>query len=159
MNSVSIRKLTASLLLTAGFGFGASMPSEVAAAGTVEDEQRCLALAIYWEARGEGRRGMTAVGWTIMNRVKSTDFPDTPCGVVYQGGETPPCQFSWWCDGKSDRPRNLKSWRSATIVAAHLLGNPPADPTGGALYFHSLGIRRPWKKSPTATIGRHVFYR
>jgi spore germination cell wall hydrolase CwlJ-like protein len=82
-------------------------------AASLRDEQQCLALSLYWEARGEGREGMIAVGWTLLKRVQSREFPSTPCGVVRQGGERPPCQFSWWCDGKSDRPRNQDSWEQA----------------------------------------------
>ena len=130
-----------------------------ARATSMQDEQHCLAMNIYWEARGEGRDGMLAVGWTVLNRVQSEHFPGTPCEVVRQGGEQPPCAFSWWCDGKSDRPRERDSWRTAQIIAADLLSNPPPDPTGGALYFHNTSVRAPWERTRTVRIGRHVFYR
>ncbi len=135
--------------------------SNPAVARSVEKEHQCLALALYWEARGETRAGMVAVGWTILNRAASPDFPNTPCGVIYQGGETPPCQFSWWCDGKSDRPRNRDSWIQARLVAAELLTDPPPDPTGRALFYHSNTIGVPWKRKRTRTarIGNHIFYR
>lgn len=130
-------------------------------AASLKQQQDCLALALYWEARGEGRQGMVAVGWVILNRVHSRDFPGTPCGVVRQGGERPPCQFSFWCDGKSDRPRNERSWYLAQIISAELLLQPPPDPTGGSLYFHTTGVRPPWMRTQTRTvqIGSHVFYR
>jgi len=121
--------------------------------------QHCMALVMYWEARGEGHLGMVAVGEVVMNRVRSDAFPDTPCDVVYQGGETPPCQFSWWCDGKSDRPRNQQQWLVAVSTATDVLADRTADPTGGALFFHSSAIRRPWQRLETARIGGHVFYR
>jgi spore germination cell wall hydrolase CwlJ-like protein len=126
-----------------------------------EDEHHCLALALYWEARGESRRGMVAVGWTILNRARSRHFPGTPCAVVYQGGEKRPCQFSWWCDGKSDRPRDRNSWIRARVIAANLLVDPPPDPTGGALFYHSSSIKVPWKRKRirTTRIGNHIFYR
>lgn len=133
--------------------------SGTAQAASLEDEQHCLALAMYWEARGEGRHGMIAVGWTVLNRVRSEHFPATPCEVVRQGGEQPPCQFSWWCDGRSDRPRERRDWLSALLIAADLLTNPPPDPTGGAIFYHSTSIRSPWKRERTARIGQHVFYR
>lgn len=125
------------------------------------EAQRCLALNLYWEARGEGRNGMYAVGWTVLNRVASPDFPASVCGVIYQGGETPPCQFSWWCDGRSDRPREWRSWETALDVSAMLLRNPPPDPTAGALFYHNTSIRSPWltKRQRTTQIGQHVFYR
>ena len=118
-----------------------------------------MALAMYWEARGEGQRGMVAVGHVIMNRVKSPQFPDNVCHVVHQGGETPPCQFSWWCDGKSDTPRDAVQWKKAVAAANDVLLQRVADPTRGALFFHSTRIERPWQRPRTAQIGGHVFYR
>ena len=120
--------------------------------------QECMALAIYWEARGEGMRGMQAVGSVIKNRARHRAFPDTVCEVVFQGGETPPCQFSWWCDGKSDRPRNLNAWRTAMRAAEQVLHGHP-DPTRGALYFHSTQVKPKWRLQRVARIGQHVFYR
>lgn len=126
-----------------------------------QEEHRCLALALYWEARGESDSGMIAVGWTILNRTRSVHFPGTPCAVVHQGGEDRGCQFSWWCDGKSDHPRNYSSWTTARIIAAKLLVDPPPDPTKGALFYHSKSIPTPWKRprTRTARIGNHIFYR
>jgi len=149
----SVRFFVILLLLASAAG------TNTAVAASLEVEQRCLALNLYWEARGEDRRGMIAVGWVVLNRMRSPHFPATPCGVVYQGGEKPPCEFSWWCDGKSDRPRDPRSWQRALVAAADLLVNPPPDPTGGALYYHSTSIRRPWSRVRTVQIGRHVFYR
>lgn len=125
------------------------------------NERHCLALNLYWEARGEGRRGMYAVGWTVLNRVASPEFPSSVCGVIYQGGETPPCQFSWWCDGRSDRPQEWRSWETALSVSTELLRNPPPDPTAGALFYHNTSISSPWltKRRRTTQIGQHVFYR
>ena len=127
----------------------------------MQREHHCLALALYWEARGESRRGIVAVGWTIINRSRSPEFPATPCEVVYEGGETPPCQFSWWCDGNSDRPRNRDSWTRVRVIAARLLTDPPPDPTDGALFYHSASIPVPWTRPRrrTARIGNHIFYR
>ncbi|NOX70731.1 MAG: cell wall hydrolase [Gammaproteobacteria bacterium] len=138
-----------------------SLFPEIGQAKNLRAEHHCLALALYWEARGESRLGMVAVGWTILNRTRSRDFPGTPCAVVYQGGEQPPCQFSWWCDGKSDRPRDRSGWIAARAIAADLLVDPPPDPTGGALFYHSSHIKIPWKRKRTRTtrIGHHIFYR
>jgi N-acetylmuramoyl-L-alanine amidase len=124
-----------------------------------KEAQRCVALAMYWEARGEGRHGMLAVGSVVMNRVDDHRFPNSVCAVVYQGGETRPCQFSWWCDGKSDRPTQTRLWRTSLSVADELLTARPADPTYGALFFHSTSIRAPWRRKRTAQVGNHVFYR
>ncbi|MGH6943295.1 MAG: cell wall hydrolase [Geminicoccaceae bacterium] len=124
-------------------------------------QTRCLALALYFEARTEGREGMLAVASVVLNRVADPQFPDTVCGVVKQGGETPPCQFSWWCDGRSDRPTDEASWQRALKIAKGVLAEPPRDRTRGALFFHSVDIRAPWvrPRQRTAQIGRHVFYR
>jgi len=121
--------------------------------------QHCVALAMYWEARGEGYQGMLAVGSVVLNRVEDDRFPNSVCGVVYQGGETPPCQFSWWCDGKSDRPTNGALWAASLNLANELLAARPSDPTHGALFFHNTSIRAPWRRERTASIGNHIFYR
>ncbi len=134
--------------------------SRVESATNVDAEaHKCLALAMYWEARGEGHRGMLAVGSVVLNRVEDDRFPDTVCDVVYQGGETPPCQFSWWCDGKSDRPTHRASWEESRILADSLLTARPHDPTNGALFFHAKSVRPSWRREQTAQIGNHVFYR
>ena len=138
----------------------ASRQPEAAAGQEVDAQARnCIALAMYWEARGEGRQGMLAVGSVILNRVADERFPDTACSVVYQGGETPPCQFSWWCDGKSDYPSNRSEWSLALSTAEALLTENPPDATRGALFFHSTSMRSPWRRQKTAHIGNHVFYR
>ncbi len=121
--------------------------------------QRCLALTLYWEARGEGRLGMQAVGAVVLNRVADPRFPKTVCGVVYQGGETPPCQFSWWCDGRGDRPTQRAAWASSLTLASQLLNGSLRDPTHGALFFSRKSIRQPPQRVRTAQIGNHAFYR
>lgn len=123
------------------------------------EAQHCVALAMYWEARGEGQRGMLAVGSVVINRVEDDRFPNSVCDVVYQGGETPPCQFSWWCDGKSDRPTHGTLWTASLSLADELLTARPRDPTHGALFFHSTSTRPPWRREQTTRIGNHVFYR
>jgi spore germination cell wall hydrolase CwlJ-like protein len=124
-----------------------------------QSAQHCLALAMYWEAKSEGPDGMLAVASVVLNRVAHPEFPDTVCGVVKQGGETPPCQFSWWCDGKSDRPVEARPWAIATRIAERALRAPPSDLTRGALFFHNISIETPWQRERTVQIGQHVFYR
>ena len=126
-----------------------------------DSEEFCLAQAMYWEARGGGRDAMIAVGWVALNRKNDDRFPDHLCRVVHQGGEDPPCQFSYWCDGKRDTPENEQKWKLAQDLAARMLKDPPKDPTGGALYYHSVDIPEPWGKPRrrTAQIGDHLFYR
>jgi spore germination cell wall hydrolase CwlJ-like protein len=123
------------------------------------ESQRCLALTMYWEARGEGKRGMEAVGAVVLNRVADPRFPHTVCGVIYQGGERPPCQFSWWCDGRSDRPTQRSAWTASLALAAEMLKGTVPDPTHGALYFSEISIPQPPQRIRTAQIGNHAFYK
>jgi spore germination cell wall hydrolase CwlJ-like protein len=124
-------------------------------------EQRCLALAMYWEAKGEGKAGMQAVGQVVVNRVGHPGFPGTLCGVTQEGGEAPPCQFSWWCDGRSDTPVEPTPWAVAQKLAVDLPNKNLKDITQGAIFFHATRIKVPWKKQRTRTVvvGRHVFYK
>jgi N-acetylmuramoyl-L-alanine amidase len=126
-----------------------------------QSAEHCLALTLYWEAKSEGPDGMLAVASVVLNRVAHPQFPDTVCGVVKQGGETPPCQFSWWCDGRSDRPTEARAWATATRIAERALRSAPSDLTSGALFFHNTSIDTPWmrKRERTVQIGRHIFYR
>ena len=137
------------------------LPGTAKAFPVFKEPSHCLALAMYWEAKGEGDEGMLAVASVVLNRVRHPDFPDSVCAVVTQGGETPPCQFSWWCDGRSDQPVEARAWRRAQKLAREALAEAPADRTGGALFYHASYLRTPWKmkRRPTVQIGRHVFYR
>jgi N-acetylmuramoyl-L-alanine amidase len=158
---VKSRLSTAVLLMLVSMLVGAGLFSGSASARSTNRSAECLALAMYWEARGEGTLGMQAVGSVVLNRVRHRDFPDSVCGVIFQGGETPPCQFSWWCDGRSDRPRDAKQWRHAVRTAQGLLRRRSRDPTRGALYFHSTSVNSKWHRRQQATvrIGGHRFYR
>jgi N-acetylmuramoyl-L-alanine amidase len=124
-------------------------------------DQQCLALAMYWEARGEGDSGMLAVGFVVKNRASHPDFPNRVCQVIRQGGERPPCQFSWWCDGRSDRPTDLGLWRDALRLADDVLARRERDLTRGALFFHHVRLKNAWhrRRPKTARIGNHMFYR
>ena len=130
-------------------------------ANAADAQTDCLAIALYFEARGDTLAGQTAVASVIFNRVDDPRFPASICAVVKQGGETPPCQFSWWCDGKSDRPRELETYRLLQQRAAEWRRKRPRDRTRGALFFHHVSVNNPWRRQRerTATIGAHVFYR
>lgn len=129
----------------------------------LNSEFRCLALNVYWEARSESALGQFAVAAVTLNRVAHKRFPGTICGVVQQGGaeRRHRCQFSWWCDGKSDVPTNRAAWQAAKSIAYTALFFDPPDPTGGALWYHADYVNPSWSKamSHTATIGRHIYYR
>lgn len=139
----------------------ASVRSDSGSSVTDPAELRCLALSMYWEAKAEGREGLLAVGHVVLNRVKHLQFPKSPCAVVFDGGETPPCQFSWYCDGKSDEPTETENWANAQRLAGELLTQTRNDNTGGALFFHGRQIKNPWRipRTKTVTIGNHVFYK
>lgn len=128
----------------------------------VNDELDCLALTIYFEARGEPETGKLAVAHVVMNRMNDKRFPDTICRVVQQGGEQVRhrCQFTWWCDGLSDRPRNLRQWERSKSLARTVYWGGRPDPTGGALWYHADYVAPTWAQafSRTSQIGRHIFY-
>ena len=123
----------------------------------------CLARTIYWEAKAEGDAGMEAVANVVMNRLghKGKGFPNTICGIVKQGHEHGACQFSWWCDGRSDDAEEEKHYTSAKEIARKALNRQLADRTDGALYFHTRKITPSWSEEyvKTVEVGEHVFYK
>jgi spore germination cell wall hydrolase CwlJ-like protein len=109
---------------------------------TPEDwsEHECLSRNIYWESKGQGDRGMQLVAQVTMNRVNSNKryFPNTVCQVVRQRvGKK--CTFSWYCDGKSDRPKEPKEWAKAQRIASNAIDGKYAGLTK-ALYFKRCNI-------------------
>lgn len=138
------------------------VPTEVESAplSANPEQKHCIAQTVYHEARGETEDAQRAVAAVVLNRVADPDFPDTPCDVIRQGGESPPCQFSWWCDGRSDEPTDTDSWRKALRIADEMIRNPDLDPTDGATYFHHVNVSPAWGKvfAHVATIGDHAFY-
>lgn len=125
-------------------------------------ELQCMALNLYFEARGESKAGQQAVAHVVLNRANHAGFPGSVCGVVKQGGEGRRyhCQFTWWCDGLSDKPRNKRSWRQSVILAAEVLNKLTSDPTNGALWYHADYVSPYWKGSMQKgpKIGKHIFY-
>jgi spore germination cell wall hydrolase CwlJ-like protein len=123
---------------------------------------QCLALNIYFEARGESEIGQRAVGHVVLNRVANHKFPKTICDVIRQGGEQRlyRCQFSWWCDGRSDKPKNNLSWQNALRIAKYIANGNSVDPTGGALWYHAEYVTPYWRTAflEGPTIGSHIFY-
>ena len=107
-----------------------------AGAKPLDDAITCLARTIYWEARGEAIVDMEAIASVVMNRLGHAGFPNTICSVVRQGREQGSCQFSWWCDGRSDRAKEDESYATAKEIARKALNLQLRDRTGGALYFH-----------------------
>ncbi len=126
-------------------------------------ERKCLATALYFEARSEGELGQMAVAKVILNRVKDPRFPNTICGVVYQGAEKRnACQFSFACDGKSDIPRHRKAWAQARRIATKALnGKLGMEALAGVNFYHADYVRPKWAWAmrKVRKIGRHIFYR
>jgi spore germination cell wall hydrolase CwlJ-like protein len=134
-------------------------------AGGVQSSSRdvdCLTAAVYYEARGESAAGQAAVAQVVLNRVRHPAFPNTVCGVVYQGVHSAGgCQFSFACDGDIGRPREIGAWRRAQGVAMHALAGGVMAAVGDATHFHSIsagyGVGRGMTR--VARIGLQVFYK
>jgi hypothetical protein len=126
-------------------------------------EQRCLAEAVYFEARSEPVAGQAAVAQVILNRVKSGLYPSSICGVVYQNRHRHlACQFTFACEGKSLRIRDSESWERATRVASAVLeGRTYLADVGGATHYHADYVRPSWSRrlKKMDVIGRHIFYK
>jgi len=127
----------------------------------LNDAITCLSRTIYWEARGEGAAGMEAVTNVVMNRLGHEGFPNTFCEVVRQGRERGACQFSWWCDGRSDDAEEAKSYADTKEIARKALNRQLTDRTSGALYFHQRKATPSWSAEyiKTVEIGEFVFYK
>ncbi|MFL2813096.1 MAG: cell wall hydrolase [Paracoccaceae bacterium] len=126
------------------------------------NEMKCLAEAIYFEARGEALEGQYAVGEVIINRVLSKDFPNSVCGVISEGASRlNACQFSYNCDGKLETITEQKIYERILKLSQMLLEPSARFLTGGATFYHSKLVSPSWSKKfiKTNEIGNHVFYR
>jgi len=127
-------------------------------------EIACIAMAIYFEARSEPLDGQVAVANTIMNRVESSKFPDTPCAVVQQGRTwnghilRNQCHFSYYCDGKPEVIVDQGAYTLALSIAVNWANL--VDITSGATYYHRDDVHPYWIESLNISrkIGRHIFY-
>ncbi|MEO0399384.1 MAG: cell wall hydrolase [Pseudomonadota bacterium] len=125
-------------------------------------ESKCLAQAIYYEARSESRIGQLAVADVVLNRVASRAYPSTICGVVFQGSHRRTgCQFSFTCDGSMDARLNTRLWRQSELLAAAVLSGMRLPVSREATHYHANYVSPKWaaKMTPTAVIGKHKFYR
>lgn len=113
----------------------------------------CLALNIYYEARGESIAGQIAVTQVVLNRVYSNKFPNNICDVIQQKN-----QFSWFWDGKSDMPKDHSAWVKSVEIAHLVYYLPLGDITRGALYYHADWIEEQHNHNNPVIIGRHIFY-
>jgi spore germination cell wall hydrolase CwlJ-like protein len=146
---------------------------------------RCLALNMYHEARSQGTAGVFAVSAVVLNRVNDKRFPNSVCEVIEQGPireswktqqykDLPDykrkyypiknrCQFSWYCDGKSDKPHNKKRYQELLDLSEAIMYNEISfvDITDGALFYHADYVTPGWAKTKqkTVEIEDHIFYR
>lgn len=126
------------------------------------DELRCLSEAVYYEARSETRSGQKAVAEVVLNRVGSKHFPDTVCGVVYEGSERRTgCQFSFTCDGSMTQAPKGRAWKRSQDVAQLVLTGGVKPFTNRATHYHTTAVNPHWSGSlrMTRRVGSHVFYR
>ena len=127
----------------------------------------CLALNVYHEARNQPSIGQLAVAQVVMNRVADDRFPDDVCSVVYQGRhwmDNPVrnrCQFSWYCDGKSDQPKDLYAWEHSLDIAEIAIRGHTEGFLDGATHYHTTEVSPSWAshKRYIVRINDHVFYR
>jgi len=130
-----------------------------------ERQRKCLAQAIYFEARSEARMGQLAVADVVINRVDSRHYPDTICEVVFQGSErVTGCQFSFTCDGSMDNVRldqSNRKWIASVNLAGSVLAGMRVPVSRNATHYHADYVDPVWAENllPTATIGTHKFYR
>ena len=143
---------------------------------TPDSEQKCIADNIYWEARNQSAKGMIAVALVTRNRVLDDRFPHSYCEVIMQGPTRPSwkdinidvpirhrCQFSWYCDGKSDVVPfyDLDVYDFARTIAFKIYHGHLDDFTDGATHYHADYVTPEWSasKSWTIKIDDHIFYR
>jgi len=156
----------AALVVTApspAFASGGPQPfSPPQDAASYERALRCLTEAVYYEARSESDEGQRAVAQVVLNRVRHPAYPNSVCGVVYQGSHRQTgCQFTFTCDGSLGGYIDAGAWARAGRIAAAALGGSVYRPVGLALNYHTTAIRPYWAPSLVrqAVIGAHIFYR
>jgi len=126
------------------------------------DEWACLTQALYFEARGESVKGQFGVAEVILNRVASSRYPDSVCGVIHQGtGKKYQCQFTYTCDGRAEVISEQRAYDAVGKIAYAVLNGAPRNLTSGATHYHTNAVNPRWAKvfPHTATIGVHRFYR
>ena len=160
-----------------GMGFGALLmfimllPSLVHASDE-NGETVCLAKNIYFESGNQPLAGKVAVAQVVFNRMEHSAYPKDICGVVYDAkyrenwkGNLVPirnqCQFSWFCDGKSDEPLDTDTFFESYLIAQDVIMGKYPDITEGATHYHATYVRPAWAKTKTRTtrIESHIFYR
>ena len=155
---------------------GGFVTGKSAFAADFDEEIQCMADNMYWESRNQTFRGLIAVGNVVMNRVADSRYPDTICEVIKQGPTRPSwkdksvhypirnrCQFSWYCDGKSDAipSPDKELYETVRSMALKVAFGYFGDLTSGATHYHAYYVRPDWAATKTQTIriDDHIFYR
>lgn len=134
-------------------------------ADSVIDETRaldCMTAAIYYEAAWESLDGQRAVAQVVLNRMRHPAYPNTVCGVVFQGSERRTgCQFTFTCDGALGRAPQEAAWSRARQVAKAALNGYVMKKVGNATHYHANYVAPYWSPNllKVAQVGAHIFYR
>ena len=132
-------------------------------------ELNCLVEAIYYEARSEPVIAQLSVANVVLQRVRDDRFPDTICGVVHQGRYNKKgqpirhkCMFSYWCDGKPERMKEIEALKTAISVSEMAINGVIVEATLGATHYHANYVRPHWRLAHTfmelGQLGKHIFY-
>ena len=155
-------KVNAEIPLTGGPNPAAAPFAFKGSASAREQALTCLASAVYYEAGNQDADGERAVAQVVLNRVRHPAFPNSVCGVVYQGStRTTGCQFTFTCDGSLARAPDPDGWRRASKIAEAALSGTVYAPVGWATHYHADYVLPTWASSlaKNAVLGAHLFYR
>lgn len=178
VNPQSLKGMLAASIAFLGLGFCSPPAPASEPIKSMHEQIICLADNIYWEARNQPVKGMWAVALVTDNRVGDPRFPNSHCEVIKQGptskwwyekhGKVVPirhrCQFSWYCDGKSDEIPlyDIDVYQIALAIAQKVFfGSYNEDITNGATHYHADYVFPAWRKQKTKTlvVANHIFYR
>ena len=132
-----------------------------------KEQINALALNMYHEARGGGADAMQLVGEVTLNRVESKHFPNSICRVVYQARYDSrgnplrhQCQFSWYCDGRSDKARDKRLWELSVEIATGLVEESIDRLGTQATHYHADWVNPSWSRryEVVGYYGNHIFY-
>lgn len=179
---VHVTAVTWSCAFLGGFLSGKSVLGETFNTLPNESATTCMAKNMYHEAKSQSLAGQLAVGLVVLNRVKSKNWPNDVCKVIYQGPvreswktkkdpslksherEYYPirhrCQFSWYCDGFRDSIKEPTVYAKIYKYANKLIGNQIFDFTNGSTHYHATYVSPDWSNLKVVTvIDDHIFYK
>ena len=155
-------KVNAEIPLTGGPNPAAAAFVFKGSASARDQALTCLASAVYYEAGNQDADGERAVAQVVLNRVRHPAFPNSVCGVVYQGStRLTGCQFTFTCDGSLAHQPDAEGWRRAKAVADAALAGAVYAPVGWATHYHADYVLPTWASNmaKNAVLGAHLFYR